>query len=112
MGLSPRLSPRLHRLYASRAFLLPWRAESPAEREREKERAKRRSLMQMTLTAGKEVIRQLIERRRRVARQSVVPFDARPGARRYPSSGWWLLAWRSEPLRASHADLPALIIFI
>ena len=35
MGLSPRLSPRLHRLYASRAFLLPWRAESPAERERE-----------------------------------------------------------------------------
>lgn len=43
--------------------------------------------MQMTLTAGKEVIRQLIERRRRVARQSVVPFDARPGARRYPSLG-------------------------
>lgn len=29
--------------------------------------------MQMTLTARKEVIRQLIERRRRVARQSVCP---------------------------------------
>lgn len=85
-GLSAAVScPRL----VCRAFLLPWRAEgdrSP-EREREKERTKRRSLMQMTLTAGKEVIRQLIERRRRVARQSVVPFDARPGARRYPSLG-------------------------
>ena len=50
--------------------------------------------MQMTLTARKEVIRQLIERRRRrrVARQSV-PLDARPGARYSPLSS------RADPLR-------------
>lgn len=52
--------------------------------------------MQMTLTARKEVIRQLIERRRRclrrhrVSRQSV-PFDARPGARYSPAE--------ADPLR-------------
>lgn len=84
---SPRLSPVPASFVGLFFSLGEQKRDRSPEREREKERTKRRSLMQMTLTAGKEVIRQLIERRRRVARQSVVPFDARPGARRYPSLG-------------------------
>lgn len=73
-----------------------------------------RGLMQMTLTAVKEVILQLIERRR-VPRQSV-PFDTRPGARYspWPEPEPRLLAGNTVNVctLASPSTFPALIIFI